>query len=74
MKTNQLIFQKLSQYCGPSRLVLYGAIVNVFGTFATPFIATQGGPIALEITRFVMGFGQVGNCSFQIFITHYAYR
>ncbi|PAV81149.1 hypothetical protein WR25_22388 [Diploscapter pachys] len=53
-----LLTEKLSQYCGPSRLILYGAIVNVFGTFATPFIATQGGPIALEITRFVMGFGQ----------------
>ncbi|KAK5974694.1 Transporter major facilitator family protein, partial [Trichostrongylus colubriformis] len=43
---------------GAKRLVLYGAIINVLGTFATPTVASYLGAVPMVILRFVMGFGQ----------------
>lgn len=44
---------------GAKRLVLYGAIINVVGTFATPTVASYFGAVPLVMLRFIMGFGQV---------------
>ncbi|PIO54028.1 hypothetical protein TELCIR_24617, partial [Teladorsagia circumcincta] len=48
----------LNRWMGAKRLVLYGAIINVLGTFATPTVASYLGAIPMVILRFVMGFGQ----------------
>ncbi|CAJ0601854.1 unnamed protein product [Cylicocyclus nassatus] len=53
-----LVTEKLNRWAGAKRLVLHGAVINVLGTFATPFVATQLGAIPMVILRFVMGFGQ----------------
>lgn len=50
--------EPLNRLIGATRLVLYGAIVNVIGTFMTPFVAEQIGPYPLVGVRLVMGFGQ----------------
>lgn len=44
---------------GASNLVFYGAVFNVVGTFATPFIARSMDSWALVLLRFLMGCGQV---------------
>lgn len=54
-----MLFQKLNRWMGAKRLVLYGAIINVLGTFATPAVATYLGAVPMVVLRFVMGFGQV---------------
>uniref|UniRef100_A0A158P6L8 MFS domain-containing protein n=1 Tax=Angiostrongylus cantonensis TaxID=6313 RepID=A0A158P6L8_ANGCA len=53
-----LITERLNRCMGAKRLVLYGAIVNVLGTFATPTVASFFGPIPMVVLRFIMGFGQ----------------
>uniref|UniRef100_A0A183BXT6 MFS domain-containing protein n=1 Tax=Globodera pallida TaxID=36090 RepID=A0A183BXT6_GLOPA len=49
----------LCDWLGPTRLVFYGALVNVFGTFVTPFVAQHLSAVALIVVRFLMGCGQV---------------
>ncbi|VDM60409.1 unnamed protein product [Angiostrongylus costaricensis] len=53
-----LITERLNRCMGAKRLVLYGAIVNVLGTFATPTVVSFFGPIPMVVLRFIMGFGQ----------------
>ncbi|KAK5977558.1 Transporter major facilitator family protein, partial [Trichostrongylus colubriformis] len=53
-----LVTEKLNRWMGAKRLVLYGAIINVLGTFATPTVASYLGAVPMVILRFVMGFGQ----------------
>ncbi|PIO60980.1 transporter, major facilitator family protein [Teladorsagia circumcincta] len=53
-----LVTENLNRWMGAKRLVLYGAIINVLGTFATPAVASYLGAIPMVILRFVMGFGQ----------------
>ncbi|PIC28144.1 hypothetical protein B9Z55_020157 [Caenorhabditis nigoni] len=50
----------LNRYIGPTRTVFYGAVVNVLGTFVTPFVAstTNFGTMPIMFLRFLMGFGQ----------------
>lgn len=48
----------LCDWLGPTQLVFYGALLNVIGTFLTPFIARQMKPMALAFVRFLMGCGQ----------------
>ncbi|VDP12549.1 unnamed protein product [Heligmosomoides polygyrus] len=48
----------LNRWMGAKRLVLYGAIINVVGTFATPTVASYFGAVPLVMLRFIMGFGQ----------------
>ncbi|KAI1732909.1 major facilitator superfamily domain-containing protein [Ditylenchus destructor] len=43
---------------GARNLVFAGAVVNVIGSFGTPFVARSMGGIALIILRFIMGCGQ----------------
>ncbi|KAI1726444.1 major facilitator superfamily domain-containing protein [Ditylenchus destructor] len=43
---------------GARNLVFAGAVVNVIGSFGTPFVARTLGGIALIILRFIMGCGQ----------------
>jgi len=43
---------------GAKKVVLYGAIINVIGTFITPFFAINFHPYFLVALRFVMGCGQ----------------
>ena len=43
---------------GAKKVVLYGAIINVLGTFLTPFFAINFHPYALVVLRFLMGCGQ----------------
>ncbi|KAE9550582.1 hypothetical protein FO519_006209 [Halicephalobus sp. NKZ332] len=43
---------------GAKKVVLYGAIINVLGTFLTPFFAINFHPYYLVILRFIMGCGQ----------------
>uniref|UniRef100_A0A914I662 Major facilitator superfamily (MFS) profile domain-containing protein n=1 Tax=Globodera rostochiensis TaxID=31243 RepID=A0A914I662_GLORO len=49
----------LCDWLGPTRLVFYGALVNVVGTFVTPFVAQHLSAVALIAVRFLMGCGQV---------------
>lgn len=44
---------------GARNVVLYGAIVNVLGTFMTPFFASNLHAYFLVALRFIMGCGQV---------------
>lgn len=44
---------------GATNLVFHGALFNVVGTMATPFIARNFGTSSLVILRFLMGCGQV---------------
>ncbi|WKY07616.1 hypothetical protein Q1695_007239 [Nippostrongylus brasiliensis] len=53
-----LVTEKLNRWIGAKRLVLYGAIINVLGTFATPAVASYLGAVPMVMLRFVMGFGQ----------------
>ncbi|CAI4221871.1 unnamed protein product [Auanema sp. JU1783] len=53
-----LVAEKLNRIFGPKRLVLYGAVVNVLGTFITPTVSTQFGTIPVIVVRLIMGFGQ----------------
>ncbi|XGW25359.1 hypothetical protein V3C99_006635 [Haemonchus contortus] len=53
-----LVTENLNRWMGAKRLVLYGAIINVLGTFATPTVASYLGAVPMVILRFVMGFGQ----------------
>lgn len=39
--------------------MLYGILVNVAGTMATPTVASLIGPLQLAVIRFFMGVGQV---------------
>ncbi|KAL3102285.1 hypothetical protein niasHS_003694 [Heterodera schachtii] len=44
----------LCDWLGPTHLVLYGALLNVFGTFFTPFVVRHLGSVALIVVRFLM--------------------
>lgn len=48
----------LCDWLGPTKLVFHGALLNVIGTFVTPIVARQLGPVALAVLRFLMGCGQ----------------
>lgn len=48
----------LCDWLGPTRLVFYGALLNVIGTFITPVVVRDLGAIPLAVVRFVMGCGQ----------------
>ncbi|KAJ1348313.1 hypothetical protein KIN20_003589 [Parelaphostrongylus tenuis] len=52
------VTEGLNRCMGAKRLVLYGAIINVLGTFATPTVASYFGSIPMIVLRFIMGFGQ----------------
>uniref|UniRef100_A0A0N4ZBN0 MFS domain-containing protein n=1 Tax=Parastrongyloides trichosuri TaxID=131310 RepID=A0A0N4ZBN0_PARTI len=43
---------------GSKRVVFWGAVINVAGTFLTPLIARYFGPYAVVGIRFLMGMGQ----------------
>lgn len=49
---------------GPKRLILYGAVINVVGTFLTPYMASEWEAIHVIALRFIMGFGQVSLLTF----------
>uniref|UniRef100_A0A1I7T557 MFS domain-containing protein n=1 Tax=Caenorhabditis tropicalis TaxID=1561998 RepID=A0A1I7T557_9PELO len=55
-----LASEVLNRYIGAKRVVLYGGVANVVGTFLTPFVASQTnfGTLPIILLRFVMGFGQ----------------
>ncbi|CAJ0561618.1 unnamed protein product, partial [Mesorhabditis spiculigera] len=53
-----LTTEPLTRRYGPKTVVMWGALVNVVGTFATPPTAAHFGAIPLFVVRFVMGFGQ----------------
>ncbi|CAJ0932771.1 unnamed protein product, partial [Mesorhabditis belari] len=53
-----LTTEPLTRRFGPKVVVMWGALVNVLGTFLTPPTAVHLGALPLFIVRFVMGFGQ----------------
>lgn len=60
-----LVADRLTKRVGPTILILFGAIVNVIGTFATPlFVIYLSSDYRLLVCiRLLMGIGQVRRCT-----------
>ncbi|KAL3093197.1 hypothetical protein niasHT_022647 [Heterodera trifolii] len=61
----------LCDWLGPTHLVFYGALLNVFGTFFTPFVVRHLGSVAFLVVRFLMGCGQVNKSSALFLLYHF---